>query len=248
MENINNILTDSRLNYEIISNKKFLDVVCNNGKNLKLLVQDEICHIKSEYQEIVLLNTYEFGRCLFLNGIIQSCEMYHHIYDNEILKHLNSHTKKLLILGGGDGNVLKKALEINPIMQVTLIEIDNEVINVCDKYIYNSLFKSKNVIIKIDNAFSFLKNPYLDSFDQIVIDLSDYPIGLNFSEITDYYIKIINLSLVIVPCNSYLSAYIGCDRNIANSVIKLIDFKTELVVLDIPSFGELCYILHIFKN
>lgn len=244
MENFNQTLTDDTLIYEIIDNEKYVSLRCFNNEDFKLSVKKEICHFKSKFQEIDILDTFEFGRCLFLDGLIQSCEKYHDIYDNEILKYLKPDTKDILILGGGDGNILNRALEINPNIQVTLIEIDKDVIEISDKYIYNSLFKNKNANIIIDNAFSYLKNPRKEKFEHIVIDLTDNPIGLKFSEIINYYCNVIESSSKLLKRNSYISTYIGCDRIIARSVTKRLNYKFELNVLNIPSFGESCYILH----
>ena len=236
---------DGKLKLIEKGNNKYIVVECINGSYLELLIKKKICRISSKYQEIALLDTLEFGMCLFLNGVIQSCAKYHEIYDKEILRYINKSTQNLLILGGGDGNVLNMALKINPQLKTTVVEIDNEMINVSDKYIYNSLFNNENVNIIINDAFVFLESIQPSKYDQIVVDLTDQPIGLNSEELIDYYMRVIKLSFSISAKDSYVSAYVGCDERIAIEISSRLEYKNEIKVIEIPSFGESCYILHI---
>ncbi len=88
---------------------------------------------------------------------------------------LNVKRPNIAILGGGDGGLLKFCLKINP-RSVKLLELDQEVITVCKKYLSHlskGSFKDERVKIIIGDAFENIKKLRKNSQHIIFIDLVD---------------------------------------------------------------------------
>ena len=94
---------------------------------LGLKVKGTLVSNKSPYQKINILDTYEFGKVLVLDGVVQTTERDEFIY-HEMLTHLpmlsHPHPERVLIIGGGDGGLLREVLKY-PVTEVFLVEIDD---------------------------------------------------------------------------------------------------------------------------
>ncbi len=140
----------------------------------------EVKTIKSKYQEIIVLDTQEFGKVLVLDGAIQTTEkdefMYHEMLVHPALvKHPNP--QRVLIIGGGDGGSVREALKHKTVEEVHLCEIDEEVIFVSEKYFpsISSKLRDPKVKIFIEDGNHFLEERK-NYYDVIIMDSSD-PIG-----------------------------------------------------------------------
>ncbi len=140
-------------------------------------IRKRILKIKSNFQEIEIIDTYPFGRVLVLDGIIQLSKRDEFIY-HEMLVHpalfLSKIPKRVLVIGGGDGGVLRELLK-HPIKEVYLVEIDEEVIKVSKRYlpfVSQGAFEEKRVKVIIDDGLKFVKK-FRDYFDVIIIDSTD---------------------------------------------------------------------------
>ena len=155
---------------------------------------DEVKKIKSKYQEIVVLDTPQFGKVLILDGLVQTTEKDEFIY-HEMLAHpamiMHPEPKKVLVIGGGDGGTVREVLKHPSVEEVHLCEIDEEVILVSEKYFPTISEKLRDPEVKIfiedGNAFLEEKKNY---YDVIIMDSSD-PVGASevlFSE--EFYKKV----------------------------------------------------------
>jgi len=134
----------------------------------------------SPFQKIEVFTNSTMGRVLTLDNVIQTTERDEFIY-HEMLVHipLISHPdpKKILIIGGGDGGVLREVLKY-PVQKVTLVEIDRAVIGVSKKYLQNigkRCWENKKLELIIDDGAKFVRNTE-KKFDVVIVDSSD-PIG-----------------------------------------------------------------------
>lgn len=236
---------------KIISKEEELVIpIFSTGEEMKIRVKNIVGKIKSDFQDILFLDTVDFGRCLIIDGIMQTAETDHEIYDKAILKSLNKKDERILILGGGDGYVAEMALKLNPDLKIKVIDLDIEVVKGCEKYLNQKIFKDKRARLYIEDAFNYLKNTakHNGKFDGIVCDLTDEPIRKkdqkNFSE---FYEEIINLSKNILEKDGWMSLQAGASKvtpdhiNAASIIRNLLekDFK-DVSRADkmIPSFGE----------
>ncbi|WP_457639905.1 polyamine aminopropyltransferase [Persephonella sp.] len=154
----------------------------------------EVKRIKSKYQEILVLETPEFGKMLVLDGLVQTTERDEFIY-HEMLAHpamvMHPSPERVLIIGGGDGGTVREVLKHSTVKEVHLCEIDEEVILVAEKYFPTIAGKLRDEKVKIfiedGNEFLSERKNY---YDVIIMDSSD-PVGASqvlFSE--EFYKKV----------------------------------------------------------
>ncbi|SNZ10300.1 spermidine synthase [Persephonella hydrogeniphila] len=150
-------------------------------ENVGLTVKaNEVKRIKSKYQEILVLDTPEFGKMLVLDGLVQTTERDEFIY-HEMLAHpamvMHSNPERVLVIGGGDGGTVREILKHKSVKEVHLCEIDEEVIIVSEKYFpsISEKLRDPKVKIFIEDGNSFLEERK-DYYDVIIMDSSD-PVG-----------------------------------------------------------------------
>ena len=82
---------------------------------------------QSEQQLVELIETPRFGRILLLDGVVQTTEADEHVY-HEMLSHTpilaHGSAKRVLIIGGGDGGMLREVCRHPGVEQITMVEID----------------------------------------------------------------------------------------------------------------------------
>jgi spermidine synthase len=103
-----------------------------------VLTVDEVLHQgRTAFQDVLIFENRLFGKVLVLDGVIQLTERDNHIY-HEMLVHvpLTTHgsAERVLIIGGGDGGTLREVLK-HPVRQVTLVELDREVIELSQRFL-----------------------------------------------------------------------------------------------------------------
>ena len=140
-------------------------------------IKKKIFSGRSPYQKLEVIDTLPFGRILVLDGIIQLSKVDEFIY-HEMLTHLalfsHPNPQKVLIIGGGDGGVLREVLK-HPIEEVYLVDIDKKVIEISQEYlpfVSKGAFKNKKAKIFIEDGIKFVKK-YKNFFDVAIIDSTD---------------------------------------------------------------------------
>jgi spermidine synthase len=133
---------------------------------------------KTPLQEVLIFDNPVYGRIFCLDDIIEFSEKDEFIY-HEMISHpvLFSHPdpKNILIIGGGDGGVLKEVLK-HPIKKVDLVEIDKEVIKISKKYLRSvckDSFSDKRVKIYNLPGESFIKEKK-SLYDVVIIDCTNF--------------------------------------------------------------------------
>ncbi|MGB9562032.1 MAG: polyamine aminopropyltransferase, partial [bacterium] len=145
-----------------------------------LNVKEYLHRSKSKFQQIEVFENETFGKVLILDGVVMLSERDEHYY-HEMLVHpaltLLDEGMKVLIIGGGDGGTLRQVLKHNP-SSVTIVEIDEDVINVSRKYfpLLASSFDDKRVKTIIGDGVEFVKKKKESGFDAVIVDSTD-PVG-----------------------------------------------------------------------
>ena len=147
---------------------------------LQLYVTQTLFQEKTEHQDLQIFENPVFGRILALDGIIQTTEGDEFIY-HEMLAHVpilaHGSAKKVLIVGGGDGGMLRRAL-MHPGIEATLVEIDPGVIELCRKYlpaIGENVFDAKRAKVVIADGAKYVAET-ADRYDVAIVDSTD-PLG-----------------------------------------------------------------------
>lgn len=147
--------------------------VYGTGETIAVPVLRQVARLRSAHQDIAIVDTGIFGRCLTLEGVIQTASTDHADYDAALLRDLSPATTSLLIIGGGDGCVAAAALALQPFLNVTVAEIDPAVAALCNQHFTRGIFDDQRVTLAITDALSFTPK---SRFDGIAIDLSDEPV------------------------------------------------------------------------
>ncbi|ODV59696.1 spermine synthase [Ascoidea rubescens DSM 1968] len=152
------------------------------GQALQLKIKKILHYEKTQFQDVLVFQSETYGNVLVLDGIIQVSERDEFSYQ-EMITHLplfsHPNPKKVLVIGGGDGGVLREVIKHQSVQQAILVEIDELVIELSKKFLPNmaSSFNSPKVKVILDDGFKYLKNSSFlnesNKFDVIITDSSD---------------------------------------------------------------------------
>ncbi len=145
------------------------------------------------FQKLMILKTERLGRVLILDGIIQLTEEDEGIYHEWIVHwpvfSLLKPAKNILIIGGGDGGVIREALKHKSVESVTMVEIDKMVVELCRKYmpsVSEGIWEDKRFKMIIGDGAEVIRS-MKGKCDVVIIDSTD-PIGPAKSLFsTDFY-------------------------------------------------------------
>lgn len=150
------------------------------GISLSLEIESCLYSTQSKFQKIELFQTRHHGKMLVLDGIIQLTESDEFAYQ-EMLAHvpLFSHPdpEKVLIIGGGDGGILRETARHSSIKTIDLCEIDEQVIHVSQRFLPQLAcgFEDSRISIHIEDGIHFVQEKK-NAYDVIMVDSSD-PVG-----------------------------------------------------------------------
>jgi len=136
---------------------------------------------QSKYQKIEIFDTVAFGKILVLDGKIVCAERDEYVY-HEMIAHVpvftHSDPKNILVIGGGDGGTVRELVKHPNIENITLVEIDQKVIDASTMYLPEvscALYHSK-VTLKIEDGVSYVQHQKGELYDIVIVD-SDEPHG-----------------------------------------------------------------------
>ncbi|MEM6162291.1 polyamine aminopropyltransferase [Erwinia sp. P6884] len=133
------------------------------------------------HQDLIIFENAALGRVMALDGVVQTTERDEFIY-HEMMTHVpllaHGNAKRVLIIGGGDGAMLREVSRHKNIEQITMVEIDAGVVTFCKQYLPNhsaGAYDDPRFTLVIDDGVNFV-NQCSDKFDVIISDCTD-PIG-----------------------------------------------------------------------
>lgn len=137
---------------------------------------------KSEYQDIAVVDTYQFGRMLVLDGVFQTSIAEEFVY-HEMIAHvplfIHPNPKRVLIIGGGDGGAAREAVRHDCVEKVEMVEIDGMVVEAAKKYLPEISVAMRQMHpkleLKICDGIAHMAAAE-NAYDVIIVDCSD-PIG-----------------------------------------------------------------------
>ncbi|MDD2586673.1 MAG: polyamine aminopropyltransferase [Syntrophomonadaceae bacterium] len=142
---------------------------------------NNILHTETtDYQQLSIVDTVEWGKALVLDGALQVSEKDEFIY-NEMITHIVMHShpqpEKILIIGGGDGGALREVVKHKDVKAVDMVEIDGRVIENCKKYLPSiaCAFDDPRLNLYLEDGIKFVANSK-EKYDVVIIDSSD-PVG-----------------------------------------------------------------------
>lgn len=135
---------------------------------------------QSEFQRIDVFESPEFGRFLTLDGFMMLTEKDEFIY-HEMITHIpmavHPHPEKILVIGAGDGGVMRELSKYDCVKRVDLVEIDESVVEVSKKYLPVTAcgFDDPRLNIYFQDGLKFIRK-FENEYDLIIVDSTD-PFG-----------------------------------------------------------------------
>ncbi|MFT8718577.1 polyamine aminopropyltransferase [Acetobacter sp.] len=155
-------------------------------------VRKELARVKSPFQDIVVFESDSHGRVLMLDGVVQITEADEFVYQ-EMLTHVPLFThpdpRRVLIIGAGDGGVLRRVLEHKAVEKAVMVEIDGDVIELSKKHlpsIAGDAWNDARAEVIVGDGITYVAEAADASFDVIIVDSTD-PIGVGEVLFTDSF-------------------------------------------------------------
>ena len=154
----------------------------------------QLARVKSPFQDIAVFETDSHGRMLTLDGVVQITERDEFVYQ-EMLTHVpllaHGNAKNVLIIGAGDGGVLRHVLMHKGVERAVMAEIDGEVIRLSKEFmpgISGDAWNDSRADVIVGDGIDYVKKAPDASFDVIIVDSTD-PIGVGEVLFTDEFYK-----------------------------------------------------------
>jgi spermidine synthase len=138
----------------------------------------ELYHKRTEFQDVEIVETEGYGRCLILDGEVQSFEADEYIY-HESLVHpamlLHGDPRRVLVIGGGEGATLREVLRHRSVERAVMVDLDRELIAAAREYLptfHQGSFDDPRVELRFQDGRAFVEDGR-DRFDVAVIDVTN---------------------------------------------------------------------------
>ncbi len=150
------------------------------GVRFSMQVSREVARCRSDFQDICILDTREFGRILVMDGYLMLTEKDEYIY-HEMIVHpafaVHPGIRKVLVIGGGDGGAVRELCKYPLPLQIDLVDIDEDVIQLCKEYLPQTAcsLDDSRVTVHIADGVQFVRR-CTGQYDLVIVDSTD-PFG-----------------------------------------------------------------------
>lgn len=150
----------------------------NAGWGLTVKVKEQLCDIQSKFQHIEIFETVNLGKLLMLDGIVQLTSYDEFAY-HEMMAHMPFYAcsrlpERALVIGGGDGGVLRELGKHPELKEIHICEIDGEVIEAARKFLPETAcgYDDPRVKLHIGDGAQFVRERP-GFYDIIIVDSTD---------------------------------------------------------------------------
>lgn len=157
----------------------FTEYYTKNAR-FSIKIDKPVISLNSEFQRIDIFDSYAFGRVLVLDGYLMLTEKDEFIY-HEMMTHIpmavNPEIRDVLVIGAGDGGVIRELTKYETIKRIDMAEIDKLVVDLCKKYLPQTACKldDPRVHIYYEDGLKFVRSKN-NEYDLIIVDSTD-PFG-----------------------------------------------------------------------
>jgi len=162
----------------------------------------ELARVKSPFQDIAVIETVNHGRVLVLDGVIQISEADEFVYQ-EMISHVpllaHGDVNRVLIIGAGDGVVLRRVLQHATVERAVMVEIDGEVIRLSRQFmpgISGDAWNDPRADVIVGDGIAHVREAAAAAYDVIIVDSTD-PVGVGEVLFTDEFYR--NCARVLGP-------------------------------------------------
>lgn len=143
-------------------------------------IKETLVREQTQYQDLAIVETEQFGRMLMLDGMVMTTEKDEFVY-HEMLAHpaLFTHPRprRVLVIGGGDGGVIREIVRHPAVERAVLVEIDGKVIEYCRQYLPSIAGKldDPRVEVIVGDGYRHI-HEHKNSYDVVIVDSTE-PVG-----------------------------------------------------------------------
>ena len=134
--------------------------------------------LRTKFQQMEILETASYGKCLVLDGRIQSSAADEFVY-HETLVHpamiLHPRPETALVIGGGEGATLREILRYPSIRKAVMVDIDEAVVDACRQHLpemHRNAFADPRTELRHEDARGYLETTR-ERFDVAIVDLTE---------------------------------------------------------------------------
>ncbi len=144
---------------------------------LSLKVKETLLRRRTEFQEIAVLDTVQCGRMLVLDGMVQTTIADEYIY-HEMIAHVPLRThpdpRSVLVIGGGDGGVVREICRYPQVEKIKLVEIDAGVVEASRQFLpeISSALEDPRLEIIYQDGREYVSSRN-NEFDVIIVDSTE---------------------------------------------------------------------------
>ena len=147
-------------------------------------VSQRLEKLKTPFQTLELVHSQAFGKVLLLDGatqVVEFGEQYYHepLAHFPLLRLSDDQLQKVLVLGGGDGGILREVLRHPLVETAELVELDEAVVKYCQKHfpkINDGAFDSEKTTVFFEDANVFVQKAIKTNtkrYDAVIMDMTD---------------------------------------------------------------------------
>ncbi|HHU76829.1 MAG TPA: polyamine aminopropyltransferase [Firmicutes bacterium] len=147
---------------------------------LTCTVKKTLLRCQTKYQELAVVDTFQFGRMLVLDGMVQTTAMDEFVY-HEMIVHVPMFThpspRNVVVIGGGDGGTVREICKYPSVERVVLVEIDAQVVEAARRFLpeLSYCLDDPRVEIHYTDGIEYIHS--LDEFCDLIIVDSTEPVG-----------------------------------------------------------------------
>ncbi len=150
----------------------------NFGITMK--IKQTMVHEQTDFQELAMIETEEYGNMLVLDGMVMTTEKDEFVY-HEMVAHpalfTHPNPENVLVVGGGDGGVIREVLKHPEVKKAVLVDIDGKVIEYSKKYLPSIAGKldDPRVEVIVNDGYMHI-HEHKNTYDVIMVDSTE-PVG-----------------------------------------------------------------------
>ncbi len=155
-------------------------------------VRRELARVRSAFQDIMVFESETHGRVMLLDGVVQITEADEFVYQ-EMLAHVpllaHGAAARVLIIGAGDGGVLRRVLQHRGVERAVMVEIDGEVIRLAREHmpgIAGDAWSDPRAEVIVGDGIDHVAQAPDAAYDVVIVDSTD-PIGVGEVLFTDAF-------------------------------------------------------------
>jgi spermidine synthase len=172
----------------------WIDETLYPGWGQRFRVLRELAREQSPFQEIVIFESASHGRVMMLDGAVQITETDEFVYQ-EMITHVpllqHGAAERVLIIGAGDGGVLRRVLQHSTVRQAVMVEIDGAVIRLVQEHlpgIAGDAWEDPRAQVIVGDGIAYVADAPDAAFDVIIVDSTD-PAGPGEALFTDAFYR-----------------------------------------------------------